>query len=263
MRLHVHEWGDANAPPVVCLHGITGHGERFRRIAEERLAARYRVLAFDLRGHGRSRWEPPWDVETHAADVLETATALGAERPAWIGHSFGGRVLMHLAARAPERVERMILLDPAIQTSPADGLEGAESERAEKAFASFEDALATRLSGPGLVNTPREFVEEDLRAHLVRSDDGRHRYRYCQSTVVSLYGAMAGPPPPYERLRVPTLLLVADEGELVLPEQERAYRDALGDLLEVVHVPGGHIVLWESYAQTSAAIERFLARAGA
>ena len=60
MRLHLHEWGDPGAPVVLCLHGVTGHGLRFRRLAEERLATRYRVLAPDLRGHGRSGWEPPW-----------------------------------------------------------------------------------------------------------------------------------------------------------------------------------------------------------
>ena len=37
MRLHVHSYGDPDAPPLVCLHGVTGHAERFRRLAEERL----------------------------------------------------------------------------------------------------------------------------------------------------------------------------------------------------------------------------------
>ena len=58
MRLHLHEWGSADAPPVVCLHGVTSHGARFAHLAE-RLSG-FRVLAPDLRGHGRSGWEPPW-----------------------------------------------------------------------------------------------------------------------------------------------------------------------------------------------------------
>ena len=60
MELNLHEWGDPSAPPVVCLHGVNAHGRRFRRLAEERLAGRFRVLAPDLRGHGNSGWEPPW-----------------------------------------------------------------------------------------------------------------------------------------------------------------------------------------------------------
>ena len=70
MRLHLHEWGDADAPAVVCLHGVTAHGRRFRKLAEERLAARFRVLAPDLRGHGLSDYEPPWSFPTHLDDVL-------------------------------------------------------------------------------------------------------------------------------------------------------------------------------------------------
>ena len=63
MRLNTHEWGDPSAPPVVCLHGVTGHGLRFRRLAEERLADRFHVVAADLRGHGHSTWDEPWDID--------------------------------------------------------------------------------------------------------------------------------------------------------------------------------------------------------
>src|SRR3954466_13123069 len=105
MRLHVHEWGDPAGAPVVCLHGVTGQGGRFGGLAA-RLGSR-RVLAFDLRGHGRSGREPPWDGATHVADVLETVAGLGPERCDWIGFSFGGLVSAALAARAPERVDRL------------------------------------------------------------------------------------------------------------------------------------------------------------
>jgi lipase len=84
MQLHVHEWGDAAAPPVVCLHGVTGHGERFAQLAEERWAARFHVLAPDLRGHGRSTWDPPWTFEQHVQDLVDTFGPAD-----WVGHSFG------------------------------------------------------------------------------------------------------------------------------------------------------------------------------
>ena len=60
------------APRLVCLHGVCGHGLRFRRLVEERLAGRFHVRALDLRGHGRSGWEEPWTIERHVDDVLET-----------------------------------------------------------------------------------------------------------------------------------------------------------------------------------------------
>ncbi len=109
MKLHTYEWGDPESPLVVCLHGVTGHGLRFRKLAEERLANRFHVVAADLRGHGHSTWDEPWDLATHVADLLETF-----EQPAyWIGHSFGGRLTMQVAAVRPELVRRAVLLDPA------------------------------------------------------------------------------------------------------------------------------------------------------
>jgi lipase len=257
MELHLHEWGDPSAPVIVCLHGVNAHGRRYRKLAEERLARRFRVLAPDLRGHGYSDWEPPWTIATHAHDVLETLDAAGVKRATWLGHSFGGRLVTEIAALAPERVERAVLLDPALQILPHVGLDFAERERADHAFASPEEAVEARLAGGA--PTPLPFLEEEMKEHLVRHDDGRYRYRYCQSTVVSLYGELVTPPPPPETLRAPTLLLYAREFGLVRGEQVEAYRSALGDRLEVVTVPGGHIVYWDAFAETAAAVERFLA----
>ena len=56
----------------------------------------------------------------------------------------------------------------------------------------------------------------------------------------------------------PTLLVVADRAKLVSAAELARYQAALGDLLEVVAVPGGHIVLWDAYPETSAAIADFL-----
>src|SRR6185437_17075949 len=105
-----------------------GHGRRFRRLAEEAWPDRT-TLAVDLRGHGDSTWDPPWDVATHIADLLETLDAEGVERAVAAGHSFGGLLAMRLAAAAPERVLGLALLDPAVATAPARCLERAEAVR--------------------------------------------------------------------------------------------------------------------------------------
>jgi lipase len=106
--------------------------------------------------------------------------------------------------------------------------------------------------------TPREHLEEEMREHLLRHPDGRLRFRYCQSAVVSMYGELTTPPPPPETLRVPTLLVHAGEFGLVREDQVDAYRAALGDLIDVVEVPGGHMVYWDAYEETADAVERFL-----
>jgi hypothetical protein len=57
---------------------------------------------------------------------------------------------------------------------------------------------------------------------------------------------------------VPTLLLHAGEFGLVREDQLSAYSAALGDLIRVVAVPGGHIVYWDAYEETAVAVEGFL-----
>lgn len=261
MQLHLHAWGDADAPPLVCLHGVNAHGRRFRRLAEERLATRFRVLAPDLRGHGFSEWEPPWTIATYVHDVIETLDAAGVGAATFVGHSFGGRLLLELAALAPGRVERALLLDPAIQLLPHVGFDFADRERADNAYASPEEAVEARLESGW--PTPRECLEEDVREHLVQGPDGRFRYRYCQSAVVSLYGEMCTPPPPPESLQVPALLLYAPQFGLVREEQVVTYRAALGDRLRVVTVDGGHLVYWDAYDELAAALDDFLEDPGA
>ena len=252
MRLHLHEWGDPGSPPVVCLHGITTHGRRYRRLAEERLAQRYRVLAPDLRGHGRSGYEPPWTIAAHLADIVETVTAAGVERAAWVGHSFGGRLILELAAREPERVERAALLDPAIQILPHIGLDFASHELDDTSFGTAEEAIEARLATG--MRIPREFLEEEMREHLVTGGDGRLRYRYCRPAAIAGYSEMCTEPPPPETLRAPAILVYAPEFGLVREEQVDAYAGRA----ETVAVKGGHVVYWGAYEETAAALERFL-----
>jgi lipase len=166
---------------------------------------------------------------------------------------------MELTARRPELVERAVLLDPAIWVPPPIALERAEAERIDRSYASLEDAIERRIVESRLHHTPRELLEEEMRAHLVRGDDGRFRFRYCQSAVVTAYGELAKPPPPFEALRVPTLLVRGSLTDVVPEEIAEVYRNAVGDLLEIATVPGGHNVLWDAYPETADAVERFLA----
>jgi lipase len=258
MQLHLYEWGDAGAPEIICLHGVSAHGRRYRRLAEERLARRFHILAPDLRGHGRSGYEPPWSIATQLGDVLETLDATGAKPRAWIGHSYGARLILELRAREPERVPVAVLLDPAIQILPHVGLDFAEEAARDHSFADADEAIAARLASGA--PTPREFLEEEAREHLEPSPDGRLRWRFCRPAVVTAYGELCTDPPPPTVLPEPSLLVHASQFGLVREEQLAEYADRLGDRLEVVAVPGGHIVYWDAYEQTADAVEGFLAR---
>jgi lipase len=255
----LHEWGEPDSPLLVCLHGVTSHGRHFARLAE-RLANRFHVVAPDLRGHGDSTWEPPWHLEQHVEDVAAMVRERGLAQPAaWLGHSFGARVAFEIAAAEPGGlVERLVLLDPAVHIAPAVGLYAAEKARRERVYATFAEGVDRRYEESVLHSTPRDLLEAELRLHLVEDDDGRWRYRYCQSAVVAAYGEMSREPPPFERVRVPTLLLLGERSYLPYDDLLEPHTQALGDLVEVVRVSGGHTVLWDALDDACAAVDQFL-----
>jgi lipase len=249
-----YEWGDDNLPRLVCLHGVTSHGRHFRPLAEQ-LAERFHVVALDLRGHGDSTWEPPWNLEQHVADVLAAAPE---GRCTWLGHSFGGRIAYEAAAAAPDRVERLVLLDPAIRLPPYVGLVTAENARRDRSYASFEEGIDRRYEESVLTTAPRDLVAGELREHLVPDEDGRWRYRYCQSAVVTAYGEMTREQAPFAKVRVPTLLVLGETSYLPYDALLDDHTAALGDLLQVVRIPAGHTLLWDALAETTDVVERFL-----
>lgn len=256
MTLARHEWGNADLPAVVCLHGVTSHGRHFARLAE-RLADRFHVVALDLRGHGASTWDPPWHLEQHVADVLASAPE---ERAVWLGHSFGGRIAYEAAAVAPARVERLVLMDPAIRIPPHVGLLAAENARRDRSYVSFAEGIDRRYEESVLTTAPRELVEAELRLHLLPDDDGRFRYRYCQSAVVTAYGELVREPPSFDRVRIPTLLVLGETSYLPYDELLGPHTAALGDLLQIVRIAAGHTLLWDALDDTAGAVERFLSR---
>ncbi|MEX2613812.1 MAG: alpha/beta hydrolase [Gaiellaceae bacterium] len=255
MRLHLEEWGPPQAPRIVCLHGVTSHGRHFTKLSEA--LPGFHVLAPDLLGHGSSPYEPPWDLQAHLAAIVET---VGTEPAVLVGHSFGGRLAFELAALAPKLVPRLVLLDPAIHVLPHVALFAAENARKDRAYVSFEEGIDRRYDESQLRRAPRELIEEELQGHLVLDDDGLCRYRYCQSAVVTAYGEMASQPPPFERVRMPTLLVLGESSYLPYDHLLEAHQAALGDLLEVVVVPGGHTVLWDALEETSVAVASFLSK---
>jgi lipase len=239
----------------VLLHGVTSHGRHFRELAQGWLEDRFRALAPDLLGHGASPYEPPWDIDAQVDAILAT---VGREPAAWVGHSFGGRLAFDLAAREPALVERLVLLDPAIRLAPHVALFAAENARRERAYVSFEEAIERRYEESQLHVAPRELLEAELREHLEPSDDGRWRYRYCQAAVVAAYGDMAREPPPFEAVRLPTLLVLGGQSYLPYDELLEPHAAALGELLQVVRVPGGHTVLWEALEAVGDTVAAFL-----
>jgi lipase len=228
---------------------VTSYGGRFDWLAD---AGRH-ILAPDLLGHGHSSWEPPWDVDAHLAAILESVP----DGPGvWVGHSFGGRLVAELAARDPARVERAVLLDPAIQVLPHVALDLAELERRDVSYETVEAAVQGRYDSGRVLLAPVERVVASDAGHMEAGPDGRLRYRYCKSAVIAAWSVMASPPP--EPAHVPTLIVLGADSWLTLDEHVENYRRTLGGLVEVVTVPGGHSVYWDALDETVEAITAFV-----
>jgi lipase len=253
-RLHVHAQGDEGGAEIVCLHGVTAWGGHFAGLAD-RLGAGHRVLAPDLLGHGRSPREPPWRIADHLQSI---AASVGVGTRTWLGHSFGGRLAFEHAARHPDEIARLVLLDPAILLPGHVALWAAENARKERRYTTFGEAVERRFEESQLWRAPRDLVEDELGAHLEQSRDG-WRYRYTQAAVVTAYAEMSTPPPAFASVRVPTLLVLGAKSYLPYDHLIDDHRSALGGLLEVVTVPGGHTVLWDALEETAEAVARFLA----
>jgi len=104
---------EGSGDPVVLLHGWGGQAVSMTPLIVG-LRDKYRVLAFDLPGFGGSSPPPvPWGTPEYAAFVERAVESLGIMRATYIGHSFGGRLAIWLAAHAPEAVQALVLVDAA------------------------------------------------------------------------------------------------------------------------------------------------------
>jgi len=256
MILNTRQWGPERETRVVCVHGLAQHSSVFDGLGQRLAANGHSVLGVDLRGHGGSGAEPPWNTDIHAQDVIETLHSKGVERAIWVGHSYGGRVVSTLAAAEPERTEGVALLDAPGSVSPVRALRSIEIERLDWSFATVDGAIEAVLSSDVMVAPPREVVAAFVRDDVRRGPDGRFRFGFSPGAVVVAWSEMTLPPPPIAA--VPTLLVCAANPLTNTDERDSRYREALGELHTRVEVPNGHNVLWESPKETLAAVETFI-----
>jgi len=160
VSLHVRRWHGGDGRPVLLVHGLASNARLWDGVALELAAAGHPVAAVDLRGHGRSDApDEGYDVATVADDVAALVRHLGWDRPVVAGQSWGGNVVLELAARHPE-------LPGAVA-----GVDGGTIDLQAR-FPEWEDC-AEALAPPGLAGTPRTRIEAWLReAHPDWPDTG-------------------------------------------------------------------------------------------
>jgi len=110
LRLHYRDWG-GDGEPLLLLHGLASNA-RIWDLTAPLLSGRFRVFALDQRGHGLSdKPEGGYDFASITGDVAAFVQALGLERPALVGHSWGANVALQFAADRPDGVSALALVD--------------------------------------------------------------------------------------------------------------------------------------------------------
>jgi pimeloyl-ACP methyl ester carboxylesterase len=245
------QWGDADAPPLLALHGWLDNAASFARLAPL-LAARRRVIAPDLPGHGHSTHLPKGVNRYNNLDqvdhVLDFADALRLERFDLLGHSLGAGIASLAAAAAPARVGKLALIeglgplaDDGSQTLARWRDAHAQRETARRpprVFASIDAAIAARVAAGGLdAEEARPIVERNLRevagGHQWRSDPRLRFTTPMRIEEMQLRRVIAG-------IMAPVLLLLAEPATTYLPTALMDARAACVADIRVERLAGPH-----------------------
>ena len=111
---------EGEGQPVTLIHGVGANIESWGEVAET-LAARFRVIRMDLRGHGRSTpLREPCSLEDFVADVVTALDTAGVERTHLVGFSLGGMIAQLFTVTYPERVNRLALFSAVAGRTPEE-----------------------------------------------------------------------------------------------------------------------------------------------
>lgn len=236
-----------DGPPLVLLHGLGATKLSWLPLLPP-LAERYRVLAVDLPGHGEST-KPRGDYSprSFARAVRRLLDAMGIERATLVGNSMGGRAALEVAVRSPERVDALVLMDPAVAGLPFPY------------YARLMRVLPTEVA---MIPLPlrRRIVTAFIRtlfsdpsrlpsqAYLAGAEEFMRVYRSARARVAllaSLRGLMMDPAEAFwesaARIAAPTLVLWGEEDRLVPARFGRRLAEAMPNARLMV-LPGvGHV----------------------
>lgn len=259
LTLHYRDWGTAGRPPLVCLHGITQTAHSWDEVAPA-LAGTHHVRALDQRGHGDSTWAPDGDyrIATQTHDIEQFLHAIDATPSVLVALSMGGLVALTLAARAPELVRALVVVDiaPEVQRGGVDNIRNFVAATDE--LDTFEDFVQRAHS----FNPRRTLgnIRERLRHNLRQLPTGRWTWKYDPQLrnparvgegMGDLWAEVA-------KIRCPVLIVRGGESDILAPEVAARFGGIVK--AEVRTVPGaGHSVMGDNPSGFLAAVEPFLA----
>jgi len=257
-RMAYWEWAGprADAPVLVCVHGLSRQGRDFDTLAQD-LSAVYRVICPDVVGRGESDWlaNPAlYQVPQYVADMVTLIARLGVERVDWLGTSMGGLIGMGLASLPNTPVAKLVLNDVG-PTLRFEALQRIGSYLGQPmrfdTVAQGGDYLWTISQGFG-PHTPEQWAA--LSAPMFRPDpeggEGRFKLHYDPAIAAPFKAitpemAAAGEAQlwaAYDRIACPTLLLRGAQSDLLSLETaqsmtERGPHARLSVIEGVGHAP--------------------------
>lgn len=242
--------------PVLLAHAI-GCDRRMWEEAVPALSSRYRVVAIDARGHGRSPLpQRPWSLEEMADDAARLLDRLGIERVHWVGLSMGGMVGQAFALRHPSRLGKLVLAN----TTSSYGPEGRPNWDnrirlvSEGGLAAIRDVVAARYFSRAFVDAHPDVVQRVMARFMETPAEG---YVGCCEAIRELeYGAALA------RVAAPTLVIAGDldQGTPVAMAQTIAERIPGARL--AVMAGASHLSAVERPAEFAGLVADFLASRG-
>jgi pimeloyl-ACP methyl ester carboxylesterase len=252
-------------PPVIAIHGLGATKASFLPTVAA-LGPSFRVIALDLPGFGESR-KPlgaPYDARFFADAVLELLDALGLDRAHLIGNSLGGRVALEVGLRAPERVDRLVLLAPSMAWrrkrpwAPLLRMVRPELGAIQPTSRAAIERVVDRMIPGARDGWTAAGVDEFMRAYL--TPRGRAAF-YAAARQIYLEEPEGedGFWPRLKTLSRPALFVWGRRDSLVPIGFARHVTDAL-PTAEHLELDCGHVPQLERPRATHAAAERFLSR---
>lgn len=263
LRFHFLEWGAADAPVIVLLHG--GHQSAHSwDLVSLHLAQRYRVLALDQRGHGDSEWARDVTYSNHemSLDAEAFIAAMGLDRPILMGHSMGGRNAMLLTRRNPALLRSLVIVDVGPELSEKGRAAIAGFVQTAQEFDDLEHFVrAVRQYDP---YRPREHIERTVKYNMLQRADGKFVSK-CDSNPRRLSIVRGSGPLENISLQdaagfeLPVLLVRGANSNILAPDAAERFAAALPRGTLVTVPDSGHNVHGQNTKGFIAAVGDYLA----
>lgn len=266
VQLHYRTWGSAEAPPLLILHGLTGHAWEFDGIASA-LADEYHVFVLNQRGHGASDWADEYSPALMADDIAAFVEALQLDAVRVIGHSMGGANSWRFAAEHPDRTERFVNvdIDPTVITSDdvVTAFVGYLDFFAQARYTDPEEAVQDYLADYEGAH------EDELRTfvlnNLVLNADGRWAWRFDAAGLTGWFDQARADEAAHWRtiaqIACPTLLVSAADSPFTTPAAQERMAAAMPDARLIEIAGSGHDVHIDQPEAFVAQLKMFLAAA--